>query len=306
MSLFKEIDDKLKEHFKSLADSSDDESLCDLDEETHSQEDEAEISHTEKKPKLDEEQSIGESFLETDENSEKSLVPTQVSNVECINLDCDDDDDVIKEHPTIDNQIITISSDDEEQSEKQQQTTKELCDSPCPKSLNVSNDLEDHDFNLKLTLSGTYKQFRTTYRTKLSEALKELLDNLRSSGRNLIITSQSTPISLDESPYSLKLSPGTILKAIEVLAQECPQKAEINPNEISIKLQDGNRKHTKEFKVILNEPILELKKKYAKEFDVNSIDKVKFLFDGDIVEDDSTPEELEIEDGCVIDVLISK
>lgn len=46
-----------------------------------------------------------------------------------------------------------------------------------------------------------------------------------------------------------------------------------------------------------------LKEQYAKAFNID-LTRMKLCFDGDPVEDEDTPESLDIEDGCVIDVMI--
>lgn len=200
--------------------------------------------------------------------------------------------------------VINLSSDED-------------CDSsldPNKSSQNRSSiqDQDDYEFKLKITLAGSYRQYTTTYKTKLIDALKSLLDELNENDECLIIQSPlGQTISLMETPYSLNLSPGDILKAIEIpINNNARSKGDncdtsYNPNEILLKLQDGNRKNTKEFRILKNAPMQRLKERYAKEFNLSSIEHIKFSFDGDVVEDQSTAEELDIEDDCVIDVMIT-
>lgn len=197
-------------------------------------------------------------------------------------------------------EFIQISSDDDDQCEVVEQQSLASNVSSTIDSTS-SFDLDDLEFNLKLNLAGTYKKFSTTYKTKLRDCLKEFIEELKSKGKDLVVMFKNEEVTLDQSPYSLKLRPASMLTAIEVNSVKTFTP---NPNEITIKLQDGNRKHTKEFRIIKDEPMAKLRQKYAQEFKLNPA-KIKFLFDGDLVGDDSTPEELEIEDDCVVDVMVS-
>lgn len=279
MSLFKEKDDfitqALKQQFGQESESSDSEA------ELGEQSTNAEVSPN-KRLKLD--QSAGSPLKETGP-------PQEESKVEYVCL----------EDSSNSNQIIEISSsDDEDTVEAQNISIGSNCVSSAPEA-NISIDGGDNEFNLKLIIAGSYQQFPTTYKTKLCQALKCLLDDLRQKGRSLVITHQSEEISLEETPQSLKLTPGIILKAIEVTDTE---GTNVNPDAIRLTLQDGNKRHTKEFSVIKTDPFSKLKQSYMEEFKLDQTQRVKFLFDGDIVDDESTPEELEVEDGCVIDVMI--
>lgn len=82
------------------------------------------------------------------------------------------------------------------------------------------------------------------------------------------------------------------------------QEEEEDSDIITLKLQDGNRKHLKEFQISKYQSLKRLKELYAKAFDID-LTRMKLRFDGDPVEDEDTPESLDIEDGCVIDVMIS-
>lgn len=298
MSFFQEQDDFIKKAFQTQYNQDSDDEF----EDKIPQNDKLD-GNPEKKPKLADEEKVAHDCVES--TYEKTKISLNVDgdkslkeSPECIELDSDSGNQVIEtNHPSTSGfeDVITISSDSS--------SDTELSSFQIEHSLtNLSYDQDDYDFNLKLTLNGVYKQFRTTYGTKLSDALKDLLHETRSQGRELVITSQFESVSLDETPRTLKLTPGDILKAIEVTNH--PSSSGNNPNLITVKLQDGHRKHTKEFRILKNQPTLELKKSYAKEFNLDNIDKIRLMFDGDVMDDNSTADDLEIEDDCVIDVVV--
>lgn len=199
---------------------------------------------------------------------------------------------------------ITISSDEDEQLTAPALQNHSIILDNDLKPAEMSQDLEDRNFTLKLSLSGAYKQFRTTYKTRLCDTLRDLVNELQSQGKDLIITYDYKTLELNESPHSLNLSSGVILEAIEVVSGESASSRMSNPDEITIKVQDGNRKHTKQFRINKKEPICHLKEKYREEFKLSDTNTIKLTFDGDLLDDESTPEELDIEDDCIIDVMV--
>lgn len=210
--------------------------------------------------------------------------------IECIDIDEDSDE------------VLVISSDDDT-SLSNFNIQDNICESNQINQLaNISQDLDDRHFTLKLTLSGLTMQFKTTYKTSLEVALSELINDLRAQDKDLIITHNCKEIPLSESAYTLNLSSGVILGAIEVSTDKKTKPTANDPNEITVKLQDGNRKHTKEFKLNKTDPVSVLKQQYRQVFSLSESEQIKLIFDGDVLEDDSTPEELEIENDCVLDV----
>lgn len=185
------------------------------------------------------------------------------------------------------------------------ESTHSINENPTP--VNMSQD--DFEFKLKLIISGTYRQFQTTYKTPLHESLREVIDELRAANKKLIITSETSSIDLDATPSSLKLTPGSILKAIEVASNlgtsRLSPQTTLDPNEITVKLQDGNRRHMKEFRTNIHEPLVKLKQAYARDLKIESLESIKLFFDGDPVDDEMTPEDLDMEDENVIDVIIA-
>lgn len=76
-------------------------------------------------------------------------------------------------------------------------------------------------------------------------------------------------------------------------------------NVITLTLQDGNKRNTKTVQITKDQPVLLLKIEYSKLADNVNISTLKFMFDGDLLDDRTTLEELDIDDGCVIDVIRS-
>lgn len=168
-------------------------------------------------------------------------------------------------------------------------------------SVLTTQDFEDYEYNLKLSFLGNIRMFPTKDRTKLSVVLIELINELRQQGKELMVMKDGNRVSLEETPASLELSPATILQAITI---SLPQGAPVqNTSGVLVKLQDGHRKHTKEFVIELNAPMSELKRKYLESFNLDIETKIRLNFDGEAVDDEATAEELDIDDGCVIDVM---
>lgn len=198
--------------------------------------------------------------------------------------------------------IIDISSgDDDDDTQKNDSITQESNSSLSQPKINTSVEL-DRPFNVLLTMAGDFKRFPTTYETPLHVGLKTLLDELQCSNKSLVLTMDGNQIQLSESPRSLGLKVGSILNAVTINNELI--KDQPDPNQLSIKVQDGNRKNTKTFQISRNKPLIELKKLYAEMFKIDDLELIKFFFDGDNVEDDTTAEDLDLEGGETFDVIV--
>lgn len=320
MSIFKEKDEFITNIFKRFQDESDDED-SEVPDESPDRVVEEEANNI--KPEVDEAPSTKvEVTDQCDQDhgagSKESSSPLGRSRpklrskkppkpqVECIDLV----DEPESQPENLSNEPQLIELDDDDSDTQVCGLNNEVLNTSVNTSINSKEptipfqDVEDYDYNLKLILAGNYRSFRTTYRTKLRLALADLINDLASQGKELLLMFGENKISLDESPASLDLASGTFLKAIMITnpAVAPTQRAE---NGVTVKLQDGHRKHTKEFVIEKNLPMLELKKKYLNAFNLDMNTKVRLMFDGDIVDDEATAEELDIEDDCVIDVLLT-
>lgn len=323
MSLFKEKDDLIKQAFQHF--NSDDED----DEEAAARMDASSIScnsNRSDKPTVDKstskadikidqhEASVGCSNEDiiSDSSDIDNSCENQESDISCIDLDSDDECITVpsagKKGSTPrqmhQDEVISISSDDDHD------------DTNAKAQLSLHNtSIEDYDFTLKLTMAGIYRQYQTTYRASLADTLKPLLDDLKTKDKGLKLFCNDLPISLDKSPSTLALKPGTILHAIEIplalgsATNECDKQEDTvedndaQSNTLTLKLQDGNRKHTKDFRIKSSEPLCKLKSDYARALNLDASVKIKLLFDGDQIDDESTAEDLDIEDGFALDVL---
>ena len=70
---------------------------------------------------------------------------------------------------------------------------------------------------------------------------------------------------------------------------------------ISFTLQDGNRKNTREIQFSKTDKMFKWKQKYAIELNYK-VDEIRLCFDGEVIDDDATPEEADLENGFRIDV----
>lgn len=231
---------------------------------------------------------------------------------DCINIDTDCDSgssSLVNLDPSKPQEII-ISDDDEDcihLDHQPIQSQAEISVASINSSLALAElrrenpDLEDYEYNLKISFLGNIRMFPTKDQTRLRVVLAKLIEELEQQGKELMIMKENTRVSLDETPASLDLSPATILQAITInLTQPAPVQ---NTDGVKVKLQDGHRKHTKEFVIELNAPMSDLKKKYLKSFNLDVNTKLRLDFDGETVDDEATAEELDIDDGCVIDVM---
>lgn len=344
MSLFKEKDEYLTKAFgiQFNSDSSEDENEEDNAKESANEseepkggvekEEESDLERTIKKPKIDDSEYIEISIDDNVSNTSDECCIVDESNISKDNLP--DNVDNTPSSPTCDKKTPSpayITLDEElacEPESENRPRTRRQCrleslnrsKSKKPELINISTDpvnetippanlsQDDFEYKLKLVISGIYRQFKTTYKTPLNEALREVIDELKASNKKLLITSETSPISLEETPHSLKLTPGSILKAIEVAsslgASKISSTLASNPDEITVKMQDGNRRHLKEFRTNIYEPLINLKQAYARDFNIEPLESIRLFFDGDEVEDEMTPKELDMEDENVIDVVI--
>lgn len=272
MSLFKENDEALLNALRNQLDSnseSESENSVQGNEATHSKD----IDSTQTEQEVNSKPDIVEF---DDDDSDLEVI---------VDLTADPDEEYIEDKPqdnTFSSSMIAV--DDEEPT--------------APES-------EEYDFTLNFRLDGTdFQRIVTSNKTPLREALKSVIEKLEAEGKGLMIYSEDIALPLDQSPESLNLRPGTILNALS------SSSAHIPPNNtddfITIKVQDGNRKHgIQSFKINPKEPISSFKQLYAKEMGLHSTQKITLLFDGDPIGDDSTPEDVELEDDCIVDVIVN-
>lgn len=239
--------------------------------------------------------------ISSDDSNSRDLTCPQTKTVNLFyDIDSGSSDDVVLVEPTVVDSSQLTNNEDEASAD--------------------TSFFEDYNFNLKLNRCGRYERYTMMYKSKICDTLKDLIDELARSNKSLVLTRDGESVPLDSSPHSLALTPGEVLDAIEVQPDRLNTSPDLvtepihmgdktsstqqngDPNKITLKLQDGNRKHSKEILVALDEPLSRLKQEYAVEFGLD-LATVKLSFDGDIVGDQDTASSLDMEDGCVLDVL---
>ena len=80
---------------------------------------------------------------------------------------------------------------------------------------------------------------------------------------------------------------------------------EVLESKLKLKLQDGHRKHNKELSISKCDTVVRIKEFWSKEYNLD-ISAIKLCFDGDLLCDEATLEECDIDDGCLIDVMVTQ
>lgn len=301
MSIFNEKDNYFSKTFAKQFNSSDE----------SSSEDEADIKqlHNESS-ETDMTSSNIEEANETNLNESLEVI-TDIKVTKPVNFDVID---LTQSNPDFDNSPECVIIDDDDDDDEKISSTVNLDTSSITEipyqiksiqndtSLNESSN-EDRDFLLKLMIAGEYRRFPTTYKSPISHALRELLDELKPKEKTILLNLKSEIISLDKSPFELNLNIGSVLDAVVIPSKSTGLARGDDPDIVQVKLQDGNRKNTKELKIIKSRPLVELKKLYAKEINIENHDVFKLIFDGDSIDDETTAEELDIEGGETFDVV---
>ena len=124
------------------------------------------------------------------------------------------------------------------------------------------------------------------------------------------ILESSSPEVIED--YAIRLEDDCNLRDVVSLSDD-EEDGESNENEdegdiecyssefITFTLQDGNRKNTREIQFSKNDKMLKWKQKYADELNYK-VENIRLCFDGDVIDDDATPEEADLENGFRIDV----
>lgn len=315
MSIFKEKDDLFASMFQGDSDDSDSNdkrSGCKSSSQIESakldddDDDDENGDHSKmKKQKLSITPDIGQvSDLKLDSTNstlDESKVDGQTGRIDaakCQNelVTIDDDETVIYSN----NVIEILSSDDEEPTTSHDKFNSTLESEPTP-----IRDLSQREINLKLTIGGKYYQYESTYQQTFAKTFEPIINDLKRQNKCLILTVEDKHISLQDSPQSVNLHAGSIIKGFDVAEKnEDPVAQPRSSNEVLLKIQDGNRKHTRQYLIQKTEAMSKLKELYGKDIGIEDIGQIRLCFDGDIVDDDQTPEELDMEDDCVVDALI--
>lgn len=218
------------------------------------------------------------------------------------------------ESSNIEREFITISSDDDDNDDEDieiqdilmssHRTRQSIGDQTSSGSLNDST-LCHEPMELKVMIAGDYMRFPTTYGAPLHEAFRSYIKELRNNNKTLIISLNGRELSLEQSALELEIDQATILHGIEISKAIVNDVIAEDSNKITVKLQDGCRRNTREIKICQTDQLIELKKKYAELLDIKELGTIKLKFDGDLVNDHDTPMDLDLEGGEAFDVVFS-
>ncbi|XP_011315323.1 uncharacterized protein CG4449 [Fopius arisanus] len=122
----------------------------------------------------------------------------------------------------------------------------------------------------------------------------------------ILVTRQDIPVKSTDTPASLKLSVIDILEggiiSAEMSNNPVNQEDEDDEDICKIKAQVSSKKSVM-YKLRKDQPFKKLREHCAKELEV-PIEKIKFYFDGDKVEDEDTPDILDLDNEACVDVKI--
>jgi small ubiquitin-related modifier len=81
-----------------------------------------------------------------------------------------------------------------------------------------------------------------------------------------------------------------------------PDQVEQSKNLISINVTSQNYEDIM-FKLKKNTPFKKIITKYCERYEITDRKSIKFIFDGDAIREDQTPEEIDMDDGDVIEAI---
>lgn len=151
---------------------------------------------------------------------------------------------------------------------------------------------------LKIRLHGCITKFDVL----MSDPFRNVY-NLIAANENVDITKvcmnypQENPIKYDDTPEKLGI---TVADIIDCYIYSGDTQYEDGEDRISIRIQGRGKKSTKDYLIGKTEKVERIFKEYCV-FQNLKVKDVKFFFDGDPVAWDSTPHDLDIDDGDVID-----
>ncbi|KAK3751801.1 hypothetical protein QZH41_013263 [Actinostola sp. cb2023] len=171
-----------------------------------------------------------------------------------------------------------------------------LDDSPSPI---VSRNRAQRKMTVKVRTRSGIKRFNMKAGDKFEVVIKDLASDQNVSVENILLSINNQNILPEDTPLSKGVTVADIIECI--IMESCPDVDE--ENLIEIKVQGIDAASRKAFSVSKTKPLESLFVEYSK-FRNMERSKLKFLFDGDSLEGNETPEELDMEDENVIDVRV--
>lgn len=157
---------------------------------------------------------------------------------------------------------------------------------------------------LKFKFKGSYKcvEFKST--DKFKDKLDEMCEVLEVTPNSLLLMFNNKPISFENTPEELNIGICDIIDVYEKKQNATSQKED--PNLFKFKFRDHeSRKRVEDIVLTMNryDTFQQIFKNYS-ELKQVSLDKITFEFDGEVIESDQKPDDLEMESDYLIDVKI--
>uniref|UniRef100_A0A1A9ZW39 Ubiquitin-like domain-containing protein n=1 Tax=Glossina pallidipes TaxID=7398 RepID=A0A1A9ZW39_GLOPL len=177
-----------------------------------------------------------------------------------------------------------------------------------PLILDQDYDEDNHEINVKIKWKGKPEVFKLRKYQKFLDIYQKLAARENINIRNIVlnidtyfITPEDTPDSIDYKIY--QFINGRVLESrLKTLAKDSQQKQR-KANDIPLKIQSDKWKKPLEINIPKTGKFLILYIKCEEELSLRR-DQLKLSFDGDLLEYDSTPADLDLEGGEVIDLVI--
>ncbi|KAL9891804.1 DNA repair protein Rad60 [Glossina fuscipes fuscipes] len=177
-----------------------------------------------------------------------------------------------------------------------------------PLILDPDYDEDNHEINVKIKWKGKPEVFKLRKYQKFLDIYEKLAARENINIRNIVlnidnyfVTPEDTPDSIDYKVY--QFINGRVLESrLKTLANDTQQKQR-KVNDIPLKIQSDKWKKPLEINIPKEGKFLILYIKCEEELRLRR-DQLKLSFDGDLLEYDSTPADLDLEGGEVIDLVI--
>lgn len=161
----------------------------------------------------------------------------------------------------------------------------------------------NHEINIKLRWKGMIKRIPMKKTQPFQCVISDLARQNGVAESRIMLCLNDMTIALHETPKTLNLTIADIIEGYLIAEGEKVEVAEA-ADTIELKVQSKTSKAPKTYKIRMSEPLSDLARQYALDNNCD-VDKVSFKFDGDGLDLESTPEDLELENGFCIDVKIS-
>ncbi|XP_045601228.2 NFATC2-interacting protein [Procambarus clarkii] len=174
-------------------------------------------------------------------------------------------------------------------------------------NLSITTLLGEDDDNPEITLrvkwGSDYLRMPLKVLQKFSHLYQELAERFSVSVSQIVLSYKDKVISSELCPKDLGITIADIIEGgIQSKASDNTQMLENNgPDSVCLKIQNADRKGAISIFINRYDKMIVMMHRYADEKNIN-IDKLKFLFDGEILNPSDTPQSLDLDGGECIDV----